>query len=234
MLIIKNLTKRYYGSQVDAVKNVSLELHKGEIFGLLGLTGSGKTTTFKAITGIHPFDEGEIIINGYNLKDNPIEAKMELAYIPDNHATFEELTGIEYINFMADMYKVSVRDRIERVAKLEKLLAMSEHLNKQIKTYSHGMKQKIAIMGGIIHYPNIWILDEPLVGLDPISMEEIKSFILDYAKSGKTVIFSSHILSIVEELCDRVAIIDHGEIKGTYQVDDSINLNKIFQDLVKR
>jgi ABC-2 type transport system ATP-binding protein len=234
MLKIKNLTKRYYGSNVDAVKNVSLELHKGEIFGLLGLNGSGKTTTFKAITGIHPFDEGEIIINGYNLKDNPIEAKMELAYIPDNHATFEELTGIEYINFMADMYKVSVRDRIERVAKLEKLLAMSEHLNKQIKTYSHGMKQKIAIMGGIIHYPNIWILDEPLVGLDPISMEEIKSFILDYAKSGKTVIFSSHILSIVEELCDRVAIIDHGEIKGTYQVDDSINLNKIFQNLVKR
>ncbi|HHT82312.1 MAG TPA: ABC transporter ATP-binding protein [Acholeplasmataceae bacterium] len=234
MLKIKNLTKRYYGSNVDAVKNVSLELHKGEIFGLLGLNGSGKTTTFKAITGIHPFDEGEIIINGYNLKDNPIEAKMELAYIPDNHATFEELTGIEYINFMADMYKVSVRDRIERVAKLEKLLAMSEHLNKQIKTYSHGMKQKIAIMGGIIHYPNIWILDEPLVGLDPISMEEIKSFILDYAKGGKTVIFSSHILSIVEELCDRVAIIDHGEIKGTYQVDDSINLNKIFQDLVKR
>jgi len=234
MLIIKNLTKRYYGSQVDAVKNVSLELHKGEIFGLLGLNGSGKTTTFKAITGIHPFEEGEIIINGYNLKDNPIEAKMELAYIPDNHATFEELTGIEYINFMADMYKVSVRDRIERVAKLEKLLAMSEHLNKQIKTYSHGMKQKIAIMGGIIHYPNIWILDEPLVGLDPISMEEIKGFIRDYAKSGKTVIFSSHILNIVEELCDRVAIIDHGEIKGTYQVDDSINLNKIFQDLVKR
>lgn len=234
MLKIKNLTKRYYGSNVDAVKNVSLELHKGEIFGLLGLNGSGKTTTFKAITGIHPFDEGEIIINGYNLKDNPIEAKMELAYIPDNHATFEELTGIEYINFMADMYKVSVRDRIERVAKLEKLLAMSEHLNKQIKTYSHGMKQKIAIMGGIIHYPNIWILDEPLVGLDPISMEEIKSFILDYAKSGKTVIFSSHILSIVEELCDRVAIIDHGEIKGTYQVDDSININKIFQNLVRK
>ncbi len=233
MLKIINLTKRYYGSTVDAVKDVSLQLNKGEVFGLLGLNGSGKTTTFKAITGIHPFDKGEIIVNGYNLAEKPIEAKMEIGYIPDNHATFEELTGIEYINFMADMYKVSVEDRVERVAKLGEILAMSQHLNKQIKTYSHGMKQKIAIMGGIIHYPNIWILDEPLVGLDPISMEEIKSFILDYAKNGKTVIFSSHILSIVEELCDRVAIIDHGEIKGTYVIDDAIDLNNIFQDLVK-
>jgi ABC-2 type transport system ATP-binding protein len=233
MLKITNLTKRYYGSTVDAVKNVSLELVQGEVFGLLGLNGSGKTTTFKAITGIHPFDKGEIIINGYNLVENPIEAKMQLAYIPDNHATFEELTGLEYIKFMADMYKVPFEDRVERTLKLQKLLAMTQHLNKQIKTYSHGMKQKIAIMGGIIHYPNIWILDEPLVGLDPISMEEIKGFILDYAKSGKTVIFSSHILSIVEELCDRVAIIDHGEIKGIYKIDGSVDLNKIFQDLVK-
>lgn len=234
MLKIKNLTKRYYGSDVDAVKNLSLELEKGEVFGLLGLNGSGKTTTFKAITGIHPFDEGEIIVNGYNLVEKPIEAKMQLAYIPDNHATFEELTGLEYINFMADMYKVSMTDRIQRIAVFQDLLAMSEHLNKQIKTYSHGMKQKIAIMGGIIHYPNIWILDEPLVGLDPISMRAIKKFIVNYAKDGKTVIFSSHILGIVEELCDRVAIIDKGEIKGVYPVNDSINLEKIFQDLVNK
>lgn len=233
MLKITNLTKRYYGSNVDAVKNVSLELNKGEVFGLLGLNGSGKTTAFKSITGIHPFDEGEIIVNGYNLVENPIEAKMQLAYIPDNHATFEELTGLEYINFMADMYKVSIKDRMTRIAHFAEFLAMEEHLSKQIKHYSHGMKQKIAIMGGIIHYPNIWILDEPLVGLDPISMFEIKRFLVDYAKSGKTVIFSSHILEIVEELCDRVAIIDHGEIKGIYEVDDKIDLNQIFRDLVK-
>ena len=234
MLKITNLTKRYYGSDVDAVKDVSLELHKGEIFGLLGLNGSGKTTTFKAITGIHPFDAGEIIVNGYNLVEEPIKAKMELAYIPDNHATFEELTGLEYINFMADMYKVSLKDRMSRISNFAELLAMEEHLNKQIKTYSHGMKQKIAIMGGIIHYPNIWILDEPLVGLDPISMHEIKKFLIDYAKSGKTVIFSSHILEIVEELCDRVAIINEGEIKGIYNLEEKVDLNQIFRDLVKR
>lgn len=232
MLIIKNLTKRYYGSDVDAVKDISLQLEKGEIFGLLGLNGSGKTTTFKSITGIHPFNQGEIIVNGYNLLDNPIEAKMQLAYIPDNHATFEELSGLEYINFMADMYKVSLKDRMERIAHFADFLAMEEHLNKQIKTYSHGMKQKIAIMGGIIHYPNIWILDEPLVGLDPISMYEIKKFLIEYAKSGKTVIFSSHILEIVEELCDRVAIIDKGEIKGIYDMNQEVDLNQIFRDLV--
>lgn len=234
MLKIKNLTKRYYGSEIDAVNNLSLEIKKGEIFGLLGLNGSGKTTTFKAITGIHPFDQGEIIVNGNNLVDNPIEAKLQIGYIPDNHATFEELTGLEYINFMADMYQVNVTDRMERTAQFAKLLAMEVHLNKQIRTYSHGMKQKIAIMAGIIHYPNLWILDEPLVGLDPISMTEIKQFILNYVKTGKTVIFSSHILEIVHELCDRVAIIDHGKIVALHESVNKDDLGKMFLELVQR
>src|SRR5690554_5303461 len=214
MLEITNLNKTYKNNNKHAVKDVSLTLKPGEIFGFLGLNGAGKTTTFKCITGIIDFDSGNIKVNGYDIKKDELKAKASLAYIPDNHATFEELTGREYINFMADVYGVSKELRVARMNELAKMLNLEENLNQLIKTYSHGMKQKIAIIGGIIHQPPLWILDEPLVGLDPFSMKEIKEFMKEYARQGNTIIFSSHIMNIVRELCDRVMIIDQGEIKA--------------------
>lgn len=235
MLKITNLTKTYKGSSKPAVNNISLDLKPGEIFGFLGLNGAGKSTTFKCATGIQNFDQGEILINGYDIVKDPLKAKQSLGYIPDNHATFEELTGLEYINFMADVYKVSKELREERIILFAKMFNMEHALNTVIKAYSHGMKQKIAIMGGIIHYPKLWILDEPLVGLDTFSMDEIMKFMKEYAKQGNTIMFSSHIMSLVKELCDRVAIIDHGVIKALYEDKKDIDIiDKHFKEVVDR
>jgi len=234
MLKITNLTKTYKGSSKPAVNNISLDLKPGEIFGFLGLNGAGKSTTFKCATGIQDFDSGQISINGFDIIKQPLEAKKNLGYIPDNHATFEELTGREYIYFMADVYNVSKDLRDERIEFFAKMFHMSDALDTLIKAYSHGMKQKIAIMGGIIHFPKLWILDEPLVGLDPFSMDEIMTFMKDYVTKGNTIIFSSHILAIVKELCDRVAIIDEGIIKGRYDKDQIQDINKHFKELVNR
>ncbi|MFA5543742.1 MAG: ABC transporter ATP-binding protein [Bacilli bacterium] len=235
MLEITNLTKTYKGANKPAVDNISLSLKPGEIFGFLGLNGAGKSTTFKCICGIQSFDKGTISINGFDIINEPLKAKASLAFIPDNHATFEELTGLEYINFMADVYKVSLEDRKIRIEKFAEMFKMSHALNTVIKAYSHGMKQKIAIMGGIIHYPKLWILDEPLVGLDTFSMNEIMTFMKDYAKAGNTIIFSSHIMALVKELCDRVSIIDHGVIKGLFDKrEDVLKIDKHFEELVDR
>lgn len=234
MLEITNLNKTYKNNNKHAVKDVSLTLKPGEIFGFLGLNGAGKTTTFKCITGIIDFDSGNIKVNGYDIKKDELKAKASLAYIPDNHATFEELTGREYINFMADIYGVSKELRITRMNELAKMLNLEENLNQLIKTYSHGMKQKIAIIGGIIHQPPLWILDEPLVGLDPFSMKEIKEFMKEYARRGNTIIFSSHIMNIVRELCDRVMIIDQGEIKAEVEGSQMDKVEELFLGLVER
>lgn len=235
MLEIKNLTKTYAGAKAPAINNINLSLRPGEIFGFLGLNGAGKSTAFKCISGIQTFEKGEIIINGYNIKEDPLKAKANLSFIPDNHATFEELTGLEYINFMADVYKVSLKDRKERIEIFSEMFKMKNSLNTVIKAYSHGMKQKIAIMGGIIHYPKLWILDEPLVGLDTFSMNEIMTFMKEYAKAGNTIIFSSHIMPLVKELCQRVAIIDHGEIKGLFEDKRDIEIiDQHFMRLVDR
>lgn len=235
MLEITNLTKTYKGTKKPAVNNISLSLKPGEIFGFLGLNGAGKSTTFKCATGIQTFEEGTILINGFDIEKDPLNAKQSLGYIPDNHATFEELTGLEYINFMADVYKVSIEHRTERINKFSEMFNMHDALNTVIKAYSHGMKQKIAIMGGIIHYPKLWILDEPLVGLDTFSMDEIMDFMRSYAKEGNTIIFSSHIMPLVKSLCDRVAIIDHGVIKALFdQKLDIDNIDKHFKEIVDR
>lgn len=235
MLEILNLKKTYKGSKKHAVNNISLSLKPGEIFGFLGLNGAGKSTTFKCTTGIQTFEEGTITINGYDITKEPLKAKQSLGYIPDNHATFEELTGLEYINFMADVYNVSEDLRNERIEKFAKMFKMEEALNTVIKAYSHGMKQKIAMMGGIIHYPKLWILDEPLVGLDTFSMDEIMQFMKEYAKDGNTIIFSSHIMALVKELCERIAIIDHGEIVALYDKPEDIQtIDKHFKEKVRR
>lgn len=235
MLTITNLSKTYKGAKKPAVNHINLNLKPGEIFGFLGLNGAGKSTTFKCITGIQSFDEGDVVINGFNILKEPIKAKKSLGYIPDNHATFEELTGLEYIHFMADIYQVSKELRTERIEKFASMFNMKHALNTVIKAYSHGMKQKIAMMGGIIHYPKLWILDEPLVGLDTFSMDEIMQFMKLYAKEGNTIIFSSHIMSLVKELCDRVAIIDHGIIKALFDKREDIDvIDKHFKEIVDR
>ncbi len=234
MLEIKNLTKTYKGSDKPAVNDISLSLRPGEIFGFLGLNGAGKSTTFKCVTGIQSFEKGEIYIDGFDISKEPLEAKKRLGFIPDNHATFEELTGREYIYFMADVYDIDKPTRDERIKKFAEMFHMDHALDNLIKTYSHGMKQKIAIMGGIIHYPKLWILDEPLVGLDPFSMDEIMEFMKVYVKEGNTIIFSSHILLLVKQLCHRVAIIDHGIIKGVFDEHEIDSIDKSYKELVKR
>lgn len=234
MLEIDHLAKKYEGQVDAAVKDISLHVPAGVIFGLLGLNGAGKTTTFQAVSGILRFDQGTIKINGFDIEKEPLKAKQSLSYIPDDSATFEELTGREYIRFMADMYGVSVADRTERTERFAKMFAMEKFLDIPIRNYSHGMQQKIAIMGGVIHYPPLWILDEPLIGLDPISLNEIKAFMREYVEAGRTIIFSSHVLELVTDLCSHVAIIDRGKVIGEYRVGSEVDLAKKFNKLARR
>ncbi len=220
MLKVKNLSKTYKGCSCKAVDNLSFEIGEGEIYGFLGLNGAGKSTTFKCITGIIPYDEGSVEICGNDLSSNELEAKKSFGFIPDNHAVFDGLTGREYIDFMANSYKVSKEDREQRAAYFCDMFDFSFYLDNQIKSYSHGMKQKIAIMGGIIHFPKLWILDEPLLGLDPKSIKQIQDFMTQYVKEGNSILFSSHILETVDKLCSKALIIDKGVKRGEYNLNE--------------
>lgn len=212
MLEIKNLSKKYKNATKYSVKNLSFTLEDGEIFGFLGKNGAGKSTTIKCITGIIPFDEGSISVCGYDIACDPINAKLNIGYVPDNHAVYENLTGREYVTYMGNIYRVE-KDVIEqRIKKFGAKFNMAFALDNQIRSYSHGMKQKICIMAALIHNPKFWVLDEPLMGLDPQSSFEIKQYMLEHKKLGNTVFFSSHNLEIVEKICDRVAIIDRGRL----------------------
>lgn len=220
MLTIKNLTKSYGKSNKNAVEDLSLELKSGEIFGFLGPNGAGKSTTIKTVCGILNYEQGEIYIDGVNLKTDPIEAKLKIGYVPDNHEVYDKLSGMEYINFMADVYGVSLEDRKERADKFIDMFNLRDAINDQIKTYSHGMKQKIVVIGALIHDPKLWILDEPMMGLDPQSSYELKEAMKEHVRKGNTVFFSSHVLEIVEKLCDRVGIIDDGKLVAVGKIDD--------------
>lgn len=220
MLTIKNLTKSYGKSNKNAVDDLSLELKSGEIFGFLGPNGAGKSTTIKTVCGILNYEQGEIYIDGVNLKTAPIEAKLKIGYVPDNHEVYDKLSGMEYINFMADVYGVSLEDRKERADKYIDMFNLRDAINDQIKTYSHGMKQKIVVIGALIHDPKLWILDEPMMGLDPQSSYELKEAMKEHVRKGNTVFFSSHVLEIVEKLCDRVGIIDDGKLVAVGKIDD--------------
>ncbi len=235
MLKITNLSKTYAGSSVKSVDNLSLELKQGEIFGFLGPNGAGKSTTIKSIVGILPPDEGIIEINGYNLKTDPLNAKMSMGYVPDNHAVYERLTGREFVNYVADLYGVSKEER-ETIANyyVEKF-KLTAAFDKQIKSYSHGMKQKITLISALVHSPKLWVLDEPLVGLDPQSAYQVKKYMKEHAKKGNTVFFSSHIIDMVEKLCDRVAIILGGKLQGVYDLKnlpEGKNLEQIFLETI--
>lgn len=211
MIELLNVNKSYNGT-IKAVNDLSLTIPEGQIFGFLGPNGAGKTTTIKMITGILNADSGSIKINDIGIKENGIEAKKQFGYVPDNPDIFLRLKGIEYLNFMADIYEVSTEERKKRIAGLAERFELSSALGDQIQSYSHGMRQKIVIMGALLHNPSVWILDEPMTGLDPKSSFTLKEMMREHAESGKTVFFSTHVLEVAEKLCDRLAIINKGSI----------------------
>lgn len=211
MIEIYDINKSYNG-KYKAVDSLTLTINDGEIFGFLGPNGAGKTTTIKMITGILNADCGEIKINGKNIKENPIEAKRQFGFVPDNPDMFLRLKGLEYLNFMADMYEVPSILRKDIIEKLAVRFEMSVALGDQIQSYSHGMRQKIVLMGALIHDPSVWILDEPMTGLDPKSSFVLKEMMREHANMGRTVFFSTHVLEVAEKICDRVAVVSKGKI----------------------
>lgn len=209
---IENLCKRYSAKAPYTIENINIEGDAGEIIGILGHNGAGKSTTIKCITGMHPYEDGQITICDYDMAKDPIHAKQNFGYVSDEFTLFEKMTGYEFINFMADIYKVSSEDRKARVEMFQELFALGDSIYNQISSYSHGMKQKISIMGALIHNPKVFILDEPMVGLDPYTANQVKEFFKQHSKAGNLVLFSSHNLDVVEKLCDRCYIIDQGKI----------------------
>lgn len=235
MVEIKNLTKSYGDSTVNAVEDLSISLRPGEIYGFLGSNGAGKSTTIKCLVGIYPFQHGDILINGISIKNSPLEAKMQIGYVSDNHAVFERLTGREYVNHIANLYRVEAADMEERCSQLLKIFKLEEAFDRPIKSYSHGMKQKIAVIAALSHNPKLWVLDEPLTGLDPQSAYQLKKVMKQHAKEGNTVFFSSHILDVVENICDRCCIIEKSHLMGVYDLaelrEKGQSLEKIFMKI---
>lgn len=238
MLKLTNVCKKYKNCDKYSVKNLSFEVKSGEIFGYLGKNGAGKSTSIKCITGILPFESGKVEICGHDIVKEPIECKMNIGYVPDNHAVYESLTGKEYVNYIANLYKVPKNEIEERLEKFVKLFNMAHAIDNQIRSYSHGMKQKICIIAALIHNPKVWVLDEPLMGLDPQSAFEIKSYMKEHKAQGNTVFFSSHNIDLVEKLCDRVAIINKGELVEIIDIKDftkksKVSLEEYFLNLTK-
>lgn len=234
MLNINNFSKVYKGNK-RAVDNISLEVKEGEIFGFIGHNGAGKTTTIKSIVGINEFDEGDILINGMSIKDNPIECKKIMAYIPDNPDLYESLTAIQYLNFVADVYGVSEAQREELIKKYGDAFEITNNLGSLISSYSHGMKQKLAIISALIHKPKLLVLDEPFVGLDPKASHTLKGIMKEICEEGASIFFSSHVLEVVEKLCSRIAIIKDGKIAayGTVEeVKGTSSLEDVFMELI--
>ena len=232
MIEIKSVTKKY-GDNV-ALKDVSFNVNDGEIFAFIGHNGAGKTTLIKAIVGIHKFDEGDILINGKSIKNNPIDCKKEMAFVPDNPELYEQMKAIDFIDFICDIYEVPQDIREKNIQKYAKLFEMDDKLNDTIESFSHGMKQKIAIIAALAHDPKVLIMDEPFVGLDPKAVFDIKEIMNDMVKEGKTIFFSTHILDVAEKLCSRVAIIKKGEllkVGDMAEVKGDKSLEKVFLDL---
>ena len=217
-LILRDFSKRYSTSDVYAVYKANLEIDGGQIFGFLGPNGAGKSTIIKSIVGIQTITSGEIEVSGYDVNKQSVEAKMQIGFVPDHYALYENLTGREYINYIADLYNVARQDRDERIAEYVKRFRLETAIDNPMKTYSHGMKQKITIMSALVHNPKIWILDEPLTGLDPESIFQVKECMKEHASRGNIVFFSSHIIDVVENICDRIAIIRRGQILCTKTV----------------
>lgn len=232
MLRIENLTKTY--GEKRAVDNLSLHIAPGEIYGFIGHNGAGKTTTLKAVVGILQFDKGEVFIKGESIRKNPLACEQKIAYIPDNPDLYEFMTGIKFLNFIADIFGVTEEKRQERIRKYADLFEMTENLAQPIASYSHGMKQKLAIISAWIHEPKLIIMDEPFVGLDPKAAHILKQMMREICDEGGAIFFSTHVLEVAEKLCDKVAIIRNGQLiqSGTMQeVKGDDSLEEVFLEL---
>ncbi|MEE0443239.1 MAG: ABC transporter ATP-binding protein [Acutalibacteraceae bacterium] len=232
MLKIEHLTKKY--GDFKAVDDLSLHIAPGEIYGFIGHNGAGKTTTLKSVVGILQFDNGEIFIDGTSITADPLKCKKEIAYIPDNPDIYEFMTGIKYLNFVADIFGVSAADRQEKIRKYAEIFELSSDLAQPISTYSHGMKQKLAIISAWIHSPKLIIMDEPFVGLDPKAAHLLKGMMREICDNGGAIFFSTHVLEVAEKLCDKIAIIKEGKLvrSGTMEeVKGDDSLEAVFLEL---
>lgn len=232
MLEINNLTK-HFGEKI-AVNNLSLHIQPGEVFGFIGHNGAGKTTTLKSVAGIQQFDEGNILINGISMADKPLECKKQMAYLPDNPDLYEFMTGAQYLNFIADIFEMSESERQTQISELAGAFQILENLSQPINQYSHGMKQKLAIVSAWMHNPKLILMDEPFVGLDPKASHLLKSMMRELCNNGGAIFFSTHVLEVAEKLCDKVAIIKDGQLikSGTMEeVRGDTSLESVFLEL---
>ena len=233
MIEIKNVSKTYNGKK-KVLKNISFKIEGGEIFAFIGHNGAGKTTMIKCIMGILDFEEGDILVDNKSIIDEPLECKRIMAYVADNPDLYENMKAIDFINFICDMYEVSEDIRRENTLKYAKMFEIEDKLNDDISSFSHGMKQKIALIAALAHNPKVLIMDEPFVGLDPKAVYDMKEIMRDMAKDGKTIFFSTHILDVAEKLCDRVAIIKDGTIVKVGKMKDikgDESLEQVFLEL---
>ena len=232
MIEIKNVIKKY-GDNV-ALDDVSFNVEDGEIFAFIGHNGAGKTTLIKAIVGIHDIDSGDILINGKSIKKNQIDCKKEMAFVPDNPELYEQMKAIDFINFICDMYETPIDVRKKNIEKYAKMFEIENNLNDTIESFSHGMKQKIALISALAHEPKVLIMDEPFVGLDPKAVFDVKEVMNEMVKEGKIIFFSTHILDVAEKLCSRVAIIKKGElvkVGNMQEIKGDKSLEKVFLEL---
>ena len=222
---INGLSKRYGKANKFAIEGIDVECYEGEIVGLLGHNGAGKSTTIKCLTGFFPFEKGNIKICDCDIKKKPMEAKKHLGYVPDNRASFEKMTGMEYVNFIADLHKVSTEERTKRIEEMQEIFKLGDKINDLISSYSHGMKQKICLMASLIHNPKLWLLDEPLTGLDPQTTKALHQYMSKYKKEGNAVLYSSHNLNAIEKTCDRAYIINNGKIVANINIAEFLKEN---------
>ena len=234
MLEIKHFTKIYGGGK-KAADDISLTVEPGDIFGFIGHNGAGKSTTIRAAVGVLDFTEGDILIDGHSVKKEPTECKKITAYIPDNPDIYDNLTGMQYLNFVADVFDIGVQEREERIEKYAAVFEITEALTEPISSYSHGMKQKVAIISALIHEPKLLVLDEPFVGLDPKATFTLKEIMREMCKNGSAVFFSTHVLDVAEKLCNKVAIIKQGKLvaSGTMEeLVDKQSLEEVFLEVI--
>ncbi len=239
MIELKNVSKKYKKDK-NVIDNLNLKIDNGEIFGFLGPNGAGKTTTIKMMTGILEMDVGDIFIDDISITKNPLEAKKRIGLVPDNPDVFLKLKGIEYLNFIADVYDVSTEGRVKEIKELSQKFEIENVLNNKIESYSHGMRQKLLIIGALLHNPKNWILDEPLTGLDPKSSFELKKLMREHVNKDNTVFFSTHVLEVAEKLCDKIGIINNGKLLfvGTYnemknKLKENKSLEELFMEIIK-
>ena len=235
MLKIEHLTKTYPGGKVG-VADLTLEVKPGEIYGFIGHNGAGKTTTIKAVVGLHKFEQGTITIDGVSVISDPLKAKSITAYIPDNPELYDNLSGLQFLNFVADVFRVPKNVRKERIEKYASELEILDALNNQVSSYSHGMKQKLAIIAAFIHEPKLLIMDEPFVGLDPKAAFSVKQMMREFCDKGNAIFFSTHVLEVAEKLCDKIAIIKGGRLiaSGTMEeVKGDASLEEVFLEVTE-